>query len=376
MRWLMCLLLAPAAFGEHWALQYFYDQVHEKLEIVDLAFPTAQRGIAVGSIGDITSGRKPRPTALLTSDGGAHWTLEPLKDQPRSIFFLNESTGWLVTEEGIWVTNEAGLDWHKVCEQPKPDHKLRPTPPGGLIMRVWFLDENHGFATGYQKTVLETRDGGHTWKPVPDAAKPTGNPAFTAYSSIRFEGGYGIIIGTSIPPRRDLGPFPSWMDPERATKTQAASNVLDLLQTTDQGKTWHSSNAALLGLATSVRLAGALGLVVFDYPESFEWPSEVFREDLRDGTSKSAFRAKDRRVFDSALFRGPNAVLAAVEPPGRLNSIPIPGKVKMLSSVDLSKWTEMDVDYRAVATSLVMAGPDRAHLWVATDTGMILHLVP
>ena len=48
----------------------------------------------------------------------------------------------------------------------------------------------------------------------------------------------------------------------------------------------------------------------------------------------------------------------------------------MLSSGDLVQWKEMDVDYRAVATALMLAGPDRDHLWVATDTGMILHLVP
>jgi hypothetical protein len=36
----------------------------------------------------------------------------------------------------------------------------------------------------------------------------------------------------------------------------------------------------------------------------------------------------------------------------------------------------MDVDYRAVARSLVLAGPDAGHLWAATDTGMILRLSP
>jgi hypothetical protein len=75
------------------------------------------------------------------------------------------------------------------------------------------------------------------------------------------------------------------------------------------------------------------------------------------------------------LFHGPVAFLAAVEPPGRLNTVPIPGKVKMLKSVDLVDWKEMEVDYRATATTLVLAGPDPDHLWLATDTGMILHLV-
>jgi len=63
-----------------------------------------------------------------------------------------------------------------------------------------------------------------------------------------------------------------------------------------------------------------------------------------------------------------------VEPPGRLRSAPIPGKVRMLSSTNLKDWVEMPVDYRAVAQSLVLAGPDAEHLWVATDTGMILRL--
>jgi hypothetical protein len=46
----------------------------------------------------------------------------------------------------------------------------------------------------------------------------------------------------------------------------------------------------------------------------------------------------------------------------------------MLSSTNLKDWVEMPVDYRAVAQSLVLAGPDAEHLWAATDTGMILRL--
>ena len=34
----------------------------------------------------------------------------------------------------------------------------------------------------------------------------------------------------------------------------------------------------------------------------------------------------------------------------------------------------MPVDYKALARSVVMAGPDPEHMWIATDTGMILHL--
>jgi hypothetical protein len=111
--------------------------------------------------------------------------------------------------------------------------------------------------------------------------------------------------------------------------------------------------------------------------DSFEWPAEVYRLDLRSGKSESVFKKKDRLVTDAAIFADGadgRAFLAAAEPPGRLRSAPIPGKVRMLSSANLKDWVEMPVDYRAVAQSLVLAGPDAEHLWAATDTGMILRL--
>ena len=65
----------------------------------------------------------------------------------------------------------------------------------------------------------------------------------------------------------------------------------------------------------------------------------------------------------------------AVEPPGKLNSAPIPGKVKFITSTGFKGWTEMEVDYKAEAGRVKLAGPDPDHLWAATDTGMILRLV-
>jgi len=46
----------------------------------------------------------------------------------------------------------------------------------------------------------------------------------------------------------------------------------------------------------------------------------------------------------------------------------------MLKSSNLKVWEEMPVDYRAVAQRATLAAPDEHHLWVATDTGMILAL--
>jgi hypothetical protein len=46
----------------------------------------------------------------------------------------------------------------------------------------------------------------------------------------------------------------------------------------------------------------------------------------------------------------------------------------MYESADLKVWREMDIDYRAVAQRAMLAAIDAKHIWVATDTGMILSL--
>jgi hypothetical protein len=226
---------------------------------------------------------------------------------------------------------------------------------------------------GYQKTILETHDGGKNWTPVGEASKPTGNPAFTAYTNIAFQGPLGLIAGASVPPRRE--PYPRWMDPARASLRRQTPSLTLVLETRDSGATWRSQTAPVFGVVESLHLSGMVGLSVLEFQDTFEVPAEVYLLDLATGKSTSVFREKNRRVTDSAVFPGQHGFLAAVEPPGRLNNLPIPGKVKMLTSADLKEWKEMEVDYRAVATSLVLAGPDPDHMWAATDTGMILRLV-
>jgi hypothetical protein len=394
LRWLLAAALLPASLlhGQpnnrgRWTLQYFYDEDGKDLHITDLAFPSAKRGIAVGAIID-REGRKPQFTSLVTSDGGEHWSLTPLKEFPRSIFFLDELNGWMVTGESLWFTQEAGRSWTRISDQIKPDKKLADAPHTGLILRVWFLDAQHGYAVGLQKSVFETHDGGRTWKPLAEAAAPTSNPAYSVYSHIVFEDArWGMIAGGYAPPRtagksreerEEEGDLPEWMHPETTLHRRQQPRLTLELDTRDGGATWKSGTAPLLGSLVSARLAGENGLLVFDYADSFEWPAEVYRLDLKTGRSESAFKQKDRLVTDAAIFvdgaGDGRAFLAAVEPPGRLRSAPIPGKVRMLSSTNLKDWVEMPVDYRAVAQSLVLAGPDAEHLWAATDTGMILRL--
>jgi hypothetical protein len=373
-RYIVVALLSQALFAERWKVQYFFDENRETFLIEDLVFPSAKRGIAVGTIR--SENGKGRYTSIVTSDGGEHWTTIPLKDHPRSLFFLNDSTGWLLTDHSLWSTDESGRTWKKVGDQPKPDKKIGPTPPGGLMTRIWFLDEKHGFGVGLQKSIFETKDGGATWTAVAEAAKPAANPAYASYSQIVFPNPkLGIILGQSVPPRLDDPRLPTWMEPDRAVKRRQLPTLKLEVETKSGGEKWSSTTAPLLGDVVALRASGSVGLAVFSFNESFEWPSEVYRLDLAKGTNALAFHAKDRRIFDCALFPGPRAYIAAVEPPGKLSTLPIPGKVKILTSANLTDWTEMPVDYKAEARSVILAGPDPENQWAATDTGMVLHLV-
>jgi len=54
LKWLVAAVLVPAAFSQpKWTLQYFYDEAGKDLRIIDLAFPSATRGVAVGEIGEV-----------------------------------------------------------------------------------------------------------------------------------------------------------------------------------------------------------------------------------------------------------------------------------------------------------------------------------
>jgi len=355
---LLGLFVASAAPPGRWRLQYFYDADNSRLAIADLNFPTPQLGMAVGYL---LKGDKPHPAGVVTRDGGRSWAPLALPRPGASLFFLDQSLGWLVSSDGgIWKTTEFGRDW-----------KLLARLPGA--MRVHFVDRNRGWAVGARKSIWESGDGGKQWRrlPVADESKTTRD--FTTYACIAFANSTtGLIAGWSKRPR--FRRWPDWMLPE--SRPRELPSVSLLLDTHDGGAHWHVSEASLFGRVTQARLApDGRGLNLIEFWDRFDWPAEVFRFDWHTGETARVFRQKDRAVTDLALPSQGPAYLAAIEPPGLLPRSPIPGKLKMLRSDDLTHWQEMEVDYRAVGRRAILAAPDAANLWVATDTGMILKLV-
>ena len=131
-RLLIFSLFVSSLHAEKWIRSYFHDADDSILNIVDLKFPTAKRGIAIGVI--VEKGKQ-RGVSVITNDSGLKWQAVPLQELPVSLFSLNESLGWMVTDGGVWRTEEAGRDWRKIKSIKG-------------LNQVEFFDEKHGFVTG------------------------------------------------------------------------------------------------------------------------------------------------------------------------------------------------------------------------------------
>ena len=261
----------------------------------------------------------------------------------------------MVTESGIWFSDECGRSWKRI-------HKRR-----GLT-GVRFVSREHGWAIGTRKTVIETTDGGKTWQPLKEAQELDTNADYTTFHAIEFVNPKtGIMAAKSRRPQggRD-GPL--WLDPEPQKRRERPTLTVSM-ETHDGGATWSTSKVSMFGRIARIQIAPdgrTLALVQFD--DYFDYRSELYRLDVSQSQKQRIFRQKDFAGTD-ILLQG-NAYFAGVASMGMVPS-PVPQKVRILSSADLSNWSEANVDYRAVATRVMLAGAGGS-VWAATDTGMIL----
>jgi hypothetical protein len=349
-------LLAPAA--EKWKIQYFYDKAGLAFDIRDLQCTSATRCVGAGSIDDKKGHSK--GTVILTTDGGKNWSLADVSERPISLFFLNDSVGWMATDRGVWSTNEAGRTWKKLEGLKKG------------ILQVYFLSPTQGYAIGFPKAVYETSNGGKSWTALAAAALPPTLPQDTVYECIAFEGQHGLIVGNAPQPGADETPL--WLNPAEARQHREKPSSMVVLETMDGGANWKFYSSSYYGMMTQLTLAkDGFALALFEYHNFYAFSSRVYKVKFQTSMD-SVFAERDRAVTDIALLPDGGALIAAIEPPGSSNQVPIPGRLKMLKSSNLKLWEEMDVDYRAVAQHATLAAPDAQHAWVATDTGMILAL--
>lgn len=344
-----------ASAAPHWDIQYQYQHGENQLTLNDLAFPSALRGIACGYTTDRRGSQ--RALVLVTSDGGTQWSEVALSEAGIALFFLDDSTGWMATDRGIWATAESGRSWNKLVNAPSG------------ILRVWFLDRRHGYAIGTRKRIFETANAGDSWALLPIVNQVQGDPQYSSFGEITFSERNGMISGWNLPPR--TGPV------SKAAAPPEIPRLSTMLETRDGGKTWKKNEVSLFGRITRLSLTPqGTGLGLIEFNDDFDYPSEVYRLNLYNGRSERVLRRKDHAITAVRLFGGSNqAMVAGYEISGPVFRSAIPGKVRVLTSRDFETWTDMAVDARALAHSVMIAGPDENNLWIATDTGAILHLV-
>jgi Photosynthesis system II assembly factor YCF48 len=337
------LILFSLSAAPRWNIQFNYDRADSNFAIEDMECPTVQHCVAAGSIDDKKGHEE--GVVVVTSDGGSHWMQYAVKERPVSLFFLNDSQGWMVTDKGLWSTVEGGRAWIKIQSRKG-------------ILQAWFLDANQGYIGGLKGMVQETKDGGKSWVQL-DASAKAPAPQSLNYDIIAFQGTHGIIVGAP--------------DPSAAVP----GGKLVVLETQDGGKNWTYGTIPLYGELAQLRISDqgyVASLILYSDPK-YQVSSAVFKTLLGSPDGSVIFAERDRAATDLALLNDGSAVLVAIEPPGNSTQVPIPGKLKILKSTNLNVWREMDVDYRVVAQRAVIAAPDAQHMWVATDTGTILKLM-
>jgi len=135
--------------GNSWTLQN-YD---ESYPLMSVFFISEQKGFAVGGYYNSTG------VLLSTSDGGQSWDIQNQTNPLNTVFFINDSIGWISGYEVILKTTDAGNNWEIIFEYGYEYYG-----------DIYFLDENNGYiiyvgSVPYCANVVKrTTDGGYTWQ--------------------------------------------------------------------------------------------------------------------------------------------------------------------------------------------------------------------
>jgi hypothetical protein len=356
------LLTFSLAGAERWDLQYFYDKNDSALSFVDLQFPSAERGIAAGVM---LEGRRVRPVAAVTSDGGRSWELLPMPQAPLSVFFLDERVGWLVSNGGrLWSTMDGGRTWTRARLDG-----VRAEP-----VRVFFCNATRGWLLCNRKAVYGTSDGGRSWKLIEPQAFPDAPAPRSVFTEAACSGDAVLLSGFTRPPGRQSR-LPAWMEPELAPLGVPPTTAF-ALHSTDGGRQWKRFVFPDFGEIRRLRISPEGSAVALIHrPDSLTNPTAIFQLTLPALEARPTYADRNRWLTDVA-FAGPHRMLAAaIDQEGRSLHPALPGKLRVLSSADGRAWSEMEMDYRAEAHHAVLAARDADHAWIATDTGMILRWV-
>ena len=131
---------------------------------------------------------------LGTSNGGNTWHLQhaetsELVGEIRSLWFLTDSLGWAVGDNGkVLRTSDGGLHWVELSKIPNV-----------YLSDVFFADLDRGWVlanSGPQGQIFMTIDGGRTWNTQSQLSRSLSRICFASAASGWVVGEYGVIFHT------------------------------------------------------------------------------------------------------------------------------------------------------------------------------------
>jgi len=93
-----------------------------------------------------------------TIDGGFNWTKVPsMTNELSALFFLNNNFGWVALKYQVRKTEDALNSFG-----PAVNATLSPN----AIYAMQFTDNNHGWASSYNSSIVRTINGGNSWEEI------------------------------------------------------------------------------------------------------------------------------------------------------------------------------------------------------------------
>jgi photosystem II stability/assembly factor-like uncharacterized protein len=201
-----------------------------------------------------TAGRHRPTTAVITGPAAA---LPPSKLAIFAAAPVDPKTGWLLTDQGLYHSNDGGHTWADVSQPPE-----MKTFNGARFVAGWeFLDADHAWLGGLGGGLEYTADGGHSWRSarLPGDASVDGvvqdlhfsfvNPS-TGFASVEMAHQSGVRGSTGVFETTDGGTSWRLVNPAAPfdfkgeitftspTTGWAVGSVNGLYRTTDGGRSW------------------------------------------------------------------------------------------------------------------------------------------
>jgi photosystem II stability/assembly factor-like uncharacterized protein len=213
----------------------------------DVYFSDEQNGWLVcdRAVYKLKTNDEPQTYLLRTSDGGATWRRIDLSDPHARIaraVFRGAGRGWTFGEAGaFYTTNDAGANWVK-----------QTLPTKHLLLGGEFLDDEHGWLVGAGATILQTSDGGETWRA--GLVRGEQRVRFTAASFAEKRLGWAVGTAGHVFATTDAGrtwfPQNSGIDTDlldvkflNAAEGWAVGSAGTLLHTSDGGARWTTESS-------------------------------------------------------------------------------------------------------------------------------------